>query len=163
MAWGALLALAGAAGRRVRLPREMGLVVLGLAVSLGPLAVGSVTFLRQVRAQWRMSPEERRAAFLDYQVGLDLAEIEEVRRLVPEDASMLVLQGWHRDAYTLQLVHYLLQPRRLYRWREGPPFALLDGRPVALPDRQWLEDRGIRWVLEVYGREGRRVRARHLP
>lgn len=163
LAAGAGLLVLAAADGRSRLPRPRNpaaaILLASLAVSFLVAAADGVTFLRQVRAQARMSPVERRDAFLEYSVGLTGPQIAELQRTLPEDASVLVLFNSVRNEYAAEVLGYLLRPRRLHLWTEGPRFQLVDGRAAALPDEAWLARRGIRWALLVDGRIGSRVRA----
>jgi hypothetical protein len=156
-----LLALALPA-RRVRLdqwpPGPVGfLIALSLLVSLAVLADQGPAFLRQVRTQAHLDGNQKRAAFLEYQVGLSWEEIERVRRTMPEGEAALVLWNRQGQGYPVQLVNYYLQPRRLFVWREGPRPGLQGERTVALPPEDWLRSRGIRWALHVSGPGGNRV------
>lgn len=163
LAAGAGLLVLAAADGRTRIPRPRtaaaALLLASLAVSLLVAAADGVAFLRQVRAQARMSPVERRDAFLEYSLGLTGPQIAELQRTLPEDASVLILFNSVRNEYAAEMLGNLLRPRRLHLWTEGPRFHLVDGRAAALPDEAWLARRGIRWALLFEGRIGSRVRA----
>lgn len=155
LALAALLFLLAAAARRVLLAEfpagPVGaLLALSLLGSLVLLASGSVGFLRQVRAQAGHTPDQKRAAFLDYQVGLRWAEIEEARRRIPEDGAALLLADRPSRGYPMLLVAYYLEPRRLYTW----PSRSTEGR---LPPEAWLRSRGITWAVRVSGPGPRRL------
>jgi len=158
LVWGGLLlALAGAA-RKVRLEEFPGgpvgaLLALSLLCSLGLLAAGSVDFLRQVRSQAGMGPDQKRAAYLAYQVGLRWDDIEQARQQIPEDGSVLLLADRASRGYPLLLVAYYLEPRHLYGWRSPSRPGLRPG----LPSPAWLRSRGIRWIVRVSGPGPRRI------
>lgn len=155
-----LLGLALAAGSlRVQVTAPRALLLASLLASVGAVAADGVEFLRQVRTQAGMTSVQRRDAALEETVGLRGAELAEAQRILPEDAAVLVLLNSSRNLYAAQLADYYLRPRRLYYWRDGPQFQLVDGRAAALPDRAWLEARGIRWALLLEGNLGNRLRA----
>lgn len=157
----ALLALAAGCGDSRLSPRNLAgtLLLASLLTSVLVTAGEGVAFLRQVRTQAAMSPTQRRDAFLEYSVGMRGSDLAEIQRTIPEDASVLILWNSRRNGYVAQLLTYYLRPRRVYFWRGGPAFHLLDGRAVGLPDEAWLRSRGIRWAVLLQGRLGSRARA----
>ncbi len=131
--------------------------LLSLSVSLGVLADQGPSFLRRVRSQFHLDADQKRAAFLEYQVGLSWEEILAVRGALPENEAVLLLWNHPARGFPVQLVSYYLQPRRLFVWREGPRLSLEGERTVALPPAGWLRQRGIRWSLHVSGPGGNRL------
>lgn len=162
LASGLVLLGVGAAARDFRVPASPGfpgwLLLASLLVSLVAASTEGVAFLRQVRSQAGTSLDERREAALAYRADLLGEELAEAGRALPSDASVLVLFNSGRNTFTAQLLAYYLRPRRLYFWREGGAFQVVDGRVLALPGAGWLQERGIRWVLLLGGRTGSRVK-----
>ena len=155
-----LLALAAVAGD-TRLPDPLGvpgaLLLASLLVSLLAVAGEGVGFLRQVRTQAGMTLDQRRDFALEDLLHFRKEELAEAQRVLPADASVLVLFNSAQNRHPAQLLAYYLRPRRLYFW-QGAPFQLLDGRVLAMPDEAWLRSRGIRWALLLGGHRGLRVR-----
>lgn len=161
LACGLLLLGLGAFAGEARLPAPLGapgaLLVASLLVSLGVAAGDGVKFLRQVRAQARMSLDGRRDFALAELANLKSGEVARLQQALPADARVLVLFQGRRSLYPAQLLAYYLRPRPVYYWKRAPA----RGR-AEMPEEAWLRSRGIRWIVRLRGGLEQRFEVRRL-
>lgn len=106
------------------------IIVIVLGVNLFGLEVGYIRQLRQIRAQWAWSDDQKRAAWLAYQ-GFLPADFDRVRALVPSDESIVFFVDGPGSLALARFLGYYCLPRKSYlgtqpnqpamNWKAPPP------------------------------------------